>query len=105
MNNFLTRWFHREIIGDQAPAFMDRSYVSEHTRFIDQFVQGHPEVLGDQHDGRLLYWDKRVDLVEQEKAGKDSVPDDGYGFYYSAWKSGKRHLPSEDKRNKFPGWQ
>ena len=78
MNNFLERLFHPES-RREGSGVMDRNFVSDYTRFIDQFVADHPDVLKDQHDGRLLYWDKRVDLVAQEKAEKDSVPDDGYG--------------------------
>lgn len=84
MSNFFTRLYPRPS-DEQAPGIMDRHYVSEFTRFIDQFVEQHPEVLKDQHDGRLLYWDKHLDLAALEKAEKDSVPDDGYGFYFSAW--------------------
>lgn len=73
------------------PRKVDTGYVSEFTDFIDHYLVDHPEVVADQHDGRLLYWDKRVDLGEQAKAERDSVPDDGYGFYVSAWRHALRH--------------
>ncbi|MGB8241863.1 MAG: DUF3460 family protein [Azonexus sp.] len=104
MSNFFHRLLHPES-RNQAPGVMDRNYVSEYTRFIDQFIQGHPDVLEEQRSGRLLYWDRRVDLVAQKKAETDTVPSDGYGFYSSAWAS-KNHPPSPDKGNKkFPGEQ
>lgn len=70
------------------PRKVDSHYVSEFAGFIDHYLADHPEVVADQHDGRLLYWDKRVDLAELAKAERDSVPDDGYGFHASAWRRG-----------------
>jgi hypothetical protein len=97
MSNFFHRLLHPES-RNQAPGVMDRNYVSDYTRFIDQFIQEHPDVLEEQRSGRLLYWEKRVDLVAQKKAEMDTVPSDGYGFYNSAWSS-KNHPPSPDKEN------
>jgi hypothetical protein len=88
MSNFISRLFH--LGGVEHPAGeMDRGYVSEYTHFIDQYLADHPEALVDQHDGRLLYWDKKVDLAEQQKAEHDHVEADGYGFYSSAWRATK----------------
>lgn len=70
---------------------IDRAYVSEFTRFIDHFLEEHPEVVEDQKVGRRIYWEKQVDLPAQEAAGKDTVPDDGYGFYHSAWRRDNKH--------------
>jgi len=88
MSNFFSKLFHHESAKRPAGE-IDRGYVSEYTHFIDRFLDEHPEVLVDQHDGRLLYWDKKVDLVAQKKAEQDSVSDDGYGFYSSAWHATK----------------
>lgn len=77
-----------------AGAPVDRAYVSEFTGFIDQFLKEHPEVVKDQWVGREIYWDKQVDFADQAKATKDSVPEDGYGFYYSAWLDQKKRSPS-----------
>ncbi|HEX6734313.1 MAG TPA: DUF3460 family protein [Azonexus sp.] len=65
---------------------MDRAYVSEFTRFIDDFLHEHPEAVRDRKTGFRIYWDKRVDLAAEEKARQDSVPDDGYGFHGPAWR-------------------
>lgn len=88
MNSFFNRLFHP---GRSAPASgnLDRQYVSDYTHFIDQFLEQHPEVVADQHDGRLIYWEKIVDLKAQARAEKDAVPDDGYGFYAAAWRGAK----------------
>lgn len=60
-------------------------YVSEFEDFMSRFLDEHPEVREDQRAGRLLHWDRKVDLAAWEKAGRDSVPEDGYGFRYVAW--------------------
>lgn len=90
MSGFFSKLFHRQQ-GHQASGEMDRAYVSEFTSFIDHFLEEHPEELKEQHDGRLLYWDRKVDLKELDKAGHDTVPDDGYGFYASAWTHPAKH--------------
>lgn len=90
MNNFVTRLF-RGMRGHEAPGKMDRAYVSEFTQFIDHYLEEHPDVVKDQHVGRLIYWEKEVDLAAQEKAETDVVPDDGYGFYASAWNDKEKH--------------
>lgn len=81
MHRLFARWRRRD-----APAgHMDRAYVSEFTHFIDDFVRDHPEVVRDQKKGFRIYWDKQVDLTAEAQARADTVPDDGYGFYNSAW--------------------
>ncbi|MFZ2268237.1 MAG: DUF3460 family protein [Azonexus sp.] len=88
MNNFFSRLFHLDRSGRPA-GDLDRGYVSEYTHFIDQFLAEHPEALVDQHDGRLIYWEKKVDEVARQKAEQDRAEDDGYGFYSSAWRATK----------------
>jgi len=90
MSEFFTRLFHRRQ-GRMASEKINRAYVSDFTDFIDHYVAEHPEVLKEQHDGRLLYWDKKVDLAALAKAEQDRVPDDGYGFYASAWTHPQKH--------------
>lgn len=60
-------------------------YVSEYTRFITGYLEEHPDVVRDQRYGRLIWWDQHIDLEDWKKAQDDSVPKDGYGFYYLAW--------------------
>lgn len=63
---------------------MDREYVSEFTVFMNHYLEDHPEAVKEQHVGWRIYWDHKIDLADQDRAVKDSVPDDGYGFYSSA---------------------
>lgn len=85
MRNLFSELFHRK---SETPTTrtIDQDYVSDYTRFIEHFVDEHPEVREEQHCGWRIYWDKRVDLAALEEARKDSAPNDGYGFYFSAWK-------------------
>lgn len=89
MNNFLSRLFHTQGTSPKH-GVMDRSFVSDYTLFIDHYLEEHPEVVEDQHTGRRIYWDKKVDLAALAKAEMDTVPDDGYGFHSPAWTT-KRH--------------
>lgn len=56
-------------------------YVSEFTQFMNEFVAEHPEIVADQYRGRSMYWDKHVDMAEQEEAAQDSVPVDSYYYF------------------------
>lgn len=89
MSNFISRLFNPDS-AEPSAGEIDRGYVSEYTQFIDQFLVDHPDALVDQHDGRLLYWDRKVDQAEQQKAEQDRVEADGYGFYSSAWRATKQ---------------
>lgn len=93
MTNFLNRLFRKN--GKQgATEGVDRTYVSEHTNFINHYLDDHPEVVEDQWIGREIYWDKVVDFADQRNAERDAVPEDGYGFHYSAWlRNGKVDTP------------
>jgi len=64
---------------------MNKQYVSEFTAFINHYLEDHPEVVKEQHRGWRIYWDHKIDMAEQERFTKNSVPDDGYGFHASAW--------------------
>ena len=56
-------------------------YVSEFTRFMDDFLEHHPEVIRSQQTGMNIFWDHEVDLDDVKKAGTDSVPVRGYGYF------------------------
>lgn len=56
-------------------------YVSEFTRFMDTFLDEHPEVVENQRKGWYIFWDTNVDFEALEKAKKDRVPTPG-GYYY-----------------------
>ena len=49
-------------------------YVSEFTQFIDEFMEKHPEVEENRRRGWKIFWDRKVDFEDLEKAARDSVP-------------------------------
>ena len=69
---------------------MDKGYVSEFSNFITHFLEEHPEELEERDKGRALYWDHKADTEALDKAAMDAVPDDRYGFDYSAWRIAKK---------------
>ena len=42
-------------------------YVSEHTEFIRQYLEQHPEQVEEQRRGRALWWDKAPRTPEQQQ--------------------------------------
>ena len=64
----------------------DREYISEFTRFMDEFLKKHPHVVVDQHRGRAIYWDTPpVALDELKRVEEDSVPVDSYYYFGNPW--------------------
>ncbi len=39
-------------------------YESEHTKFMREWLAKHPEELGEQQEGRALWWDKAPRSLE-----------------------------------------
>jgi hypothetical protein len=60
-------------------------FVSDFTRFIDGFLEEHPEVVADQRAGRAIYWDRPVDLKQLEAERRDTVPTDSYYYFGNPW--------------------
>lgn len=78
--------FHRN--KSSVPKKTDKAYVSEFENFHNRFLEEHPEAVREQRTGWSIYWDKKVDLQAIDRAERDKVPDDRYGFDYSAWRQG-----------------
>ena len=55
-------------------------YESEHTKFIREFLDKHPEEREEQRKGRALWWDKPQDVVRQQRLDESRVPVKAY--YY-----------------------
>lgn len=83
MGKLLDNWFGKD--AKHGPGRVREAYVSEFTAFISHFLDERPEVVDDQKTGRLIYWDRKVDPATLAAVDADTVPDDGYGFYYRAW--------------------
>ena len=54
------------------------AYVFEFTRLINPYLEHHAEIVADQHRGRAVDSNKRVDLSAQAEAAQDSAPVDAY---------------------------
>ena len=65
---------------------MDRNYVSEFTRFMNQYLEQHPEVVKDQERRWNSYWYPEVDPVALREAEEDRATDDAYGFNWFTWR-------------------
>jgi hypothetical protein len=55
-------------------------YVSEFSRFINDFMRSHPDVEAKQIRGWYLLWDHQVDVKDMEEHPKDSVPVKPYQY-------------------------
>lgn len=59
------------------------AYESEHTKFMREWLEKHPEELEVQRSGRALWWERGArDLDEQKKLAEAKVPQKAY--YYDA---------------------
>ncbi len=58
-------------------------YESEHTKFMREWMEQHPEEKVEQQKGRALWWDKAPrPLAEMREAETATVP--GKAYYYDA---------------------
>ncbi|WP_332671721.1 DUF3460 family protein [Aromatoleum sp.] len=55
-------------------------YESEHTKFIREWLEKHPQELEEQRKGRALWWDKPQDVEAQARLDESEVPSKAY--YY-----------------------
>ena len=58
-------------------------YESEHTKFMREWMEKHPEELKEQQKGRALWWDKAPRTLDAMKdTAMATVPSKSY--YYDA---------------------
>jgi uncharacterized membrane protein YkoI len=58
-------------------------YESEHTKFMREWMEKHPEEKLEQQKGRALWWDKPPQALEvMKEAAAAKVPNKAY--YYDA---------------------
>lgn len=55
-------------------------YESEHTKFIREWLEKHPEEIIEQKKGRALWWDKPQDLETQQRLDDVKVPMKPYPY-------------------------
>lgn len=66
---------------------MDKAYVSDFTRFMNRYLEQHPEVVEDQQRGWRLGWVPKIDPQAWREAAPDFVEDDTYGFNWFTWRT------------------
>ncbi len=55
-------------------------YESEHTKFMREWMEKHPEQREEQRKGRALWWDKPQDLQTQHNNAESRVPQKPYAY-------------------------
>ena len=55
-------------------------YVSDFTRFIDGYLQTHPEVRENQRRGWRIWWERPASMRELALVHADSVPEPPYHY-------------------------
>ncbi|MCB1886429.1 MAG: DUF3460 family protein [Rhodocyclaceae bacterium] len=53
---------------------VDTSYVSDHTKFMREWMEEHPAEAIEQQKGRALWWDKPQTLEVQQQLDDAKVP-------------------------------
>ena len=48
------------------PMLPSRNYVSEHTQFMRDLLEKHPDLPAKQREGREIWWDKQPDDLANE---------------------------------------
>lgn len=55
-------------------------YESEHTQFMREWLEQHPQEVDEQKKGRALWWDKPQDVERARRLREAAVPTKPY--YY-----------------------
>ena len=55
-------------------------YVSDFGKFMDDFLQRHPEVRESRRRGWRIYWERPADFRELERIMADRVPEPPYHY-------------------------
>ncbi|MBS0347781.1 MAG: DUF3460 family protein [Proteobacteria bacterium] len=55
-------------------------YESEHTKFMREWMEKHPEQVEEQKKGRALWWDKPQDLETQRQYADGRVAQKPYPY-------------------------
>ena len=59
---------------------MARPYTSEITLFIRDLLEKNPQIVEEQRRGRALWWDKKLDLDQIDRARASRVKQQGYVY-------------------------
>ena len=59
---------------------MSYGYESDHTKFMRELLAQKPQLADEQHKGRAIWWDKRLDAIEQQQYGEARVNQTAYVY-------------------------
>jgi hypothetical protein len=59
---------------------VDSGYVSDHTKWINEQLEQHPEWVEDQKKGRALWWDKKQDVQTTACNDASKIPHKAYPY-------------------------
>lgn len=59
---------------------VDTGYVSDHTRWINEQLEKHPEWVEDQKAGRALWWDKQQTVDGTVRNAESKVSQKPYPY-------------------------
>ena len=59
---------------------VNSSYVSDHTKWINDQLEKNPEWVEDQKVGRALWWDKKQDVLTTATNAESKVPQKPYPY-------------------------
>ncbi len=60
--------------------FVDTSYVSDHTKWMNEQLANNPEWVEDQKAGRALWWDKKQDVGTTQANAESKVVQKPYPY-------------------------
>lgn len=61
-------------------ADLDRSYVSDHTKWMNELLEKNPDWVADQKVGRALWWDKKQDVESTARIAESTVAHKSYPY-------------------------
>lgn len=61
-------------------AIVNTSYVSDHTKWIDEQLAKNPQWAEEQKAGRALWWDKKQDVDATQRNAESKVTQKSYPY-------------------------
>lgn len=55
-------------------------YESDITKMIRELLDKKPEIVEEQRKGRAMWWDKKLDLTDQQRYAASKVRQKGYVY-------------------------
>jgi len=66
---------------------MATGYVSDFTKFINQYLDEHLEVVEVKKQGYASFWQSKAEIRASEITRDAIAPNDSYGYVWSAWRA------------------